>query len=95
MDEYVVGPFSYEVFERPDHEMGSDIGIFQWWAGGIRIRRGLEGDVKGRVILHELVEAMNEVYGLNLGHHQIDAVTTAFYALLKDNCGSLPGVLDV
>jgi hypothetical protein len=94
MEGYWVGPFWYDVIERGDAEMKEDVGNSVWWEHEIWLRKDLKRDVRARILMHEIMETMNEAYGWKLDHHVLDAIGNSFIELLKANCGFLPGVVD-
>jgi len=51
----------------------------------INIDESLDTERQKKTLIHEIIEAFNFEYELNLEHKQISILETAFFTVLKDN----------
>lgn len=65
----------------PDGEMG--LSFIQ--RGLIKIDNTMEEEFQKQVLLHEILEFVNDMFELKLEHYKITCLETALYQVLKDN----------
>jgi hypothetical protein len=53
--------------------------------GTIRIEAGIPQDMKEEVLLHEILEAISDIYGLKLKERQILTISAVLMAIARDN----------
>lgn len=87
-DKLKVGGHFYEVlkhFDRAkidgDNNLGTHSGTFL----KIWLETNMSLSMQEDVFFHELVEAINFQYNIELNHHQVSLVSSAFYQVLTDN----------
>lgn len=61
------------------------MGQMDYFKGQIWIRESIGDNMKESVLLHEILEAINEAHELNLKHSQITSLEHALYQVIKDN----------
>lgn len=62
-------------------------------SGTIRIDAGIPADMKEETLLHEVLEAMNDIYGQHLTEAQVTVTAAVLHAVLKDNSFFAPGIV--
>jgi len=55
-------------------------GICKIWIDNKQAKSQVESS-----LIHEIIEAIDYLYGLDLEHKQIEVIESAFYQVLKDN----------
>ena len=74
--------------KQEDPEAGTvRLGQFSSATGGhnIEIWDELQGSIRGEVFLHEIVEGINDIYGLHLDHRVLTTLSAALYQVLSEN----------
>ncbi len=82
-----IGGLHYSV-QRPDliyEEGNTNLGEQQLLGLLIRINRKLPDDQQFSTLLHEILEAINQMFALELEHKQIDTLEAALFQVLEDN----------
>jgi len=51
----------------------------------ILLMRGVTPQMRGVVIIHEIIEAMNIMYDLNMSHHAISTLSESLVQVERDN----------
>ena len=81
-----VGGLTIKVEERNNLASNRDkFGEFSFMEQKITIDESLPQDKKEETLLHEIVEAINGYYSLNLDHEVITTLGFGLYQVLKDN----------
>ena len=84
-DEIKVGPYSIKV------EIVDSLAVDREHGGEYSPRElkiSLDSSLRkrhGEILMHEIVEAIDEIYDLNLNHHVISLLGIALYQVLKEN----------
>lgn len=60
-------------------------GEFNPRTGTIRLEAGIPDDMKEEVLLHEVLEAISDIYGVGLKEKQILVISSVLLAIVKDN----------
>ena len=81
--------YHYTIVEDGDAEYIGTLGRSHLKAQMIQIAEGLASQQKESTILHEIIEALNFAFGLNLAHQDILSLEAGLYAVLTDNGVSL------
>jgi hypothetical protein len=83
-----IGGLNYTVkLLKMDTEAGQDAIIGQHDSGQIEIiiDNTVPKDKQESTFIHEILEAINHIYGLKLKHHTLDALEAGLYQVFKDN----------
>lgn len=68
-------------------EAGDLYGQIHYLSEKILLNADAKEEQKKSTLLHELVHAMDEIYGIGLEEKQVEKLGNAFYMLQKDNPG--------
>ena len=74
-----------EYVEGPEHFPSGELGLSFLEKGLIKIDKTIENDFQKSVLLHEIIEFINDMLELKLEHRTITCLETALYQVLKDN----------
>jgi len=81
-----IGSHSYDViFKNLDDEAQPNSGYCNTTGNKITINNTLPISQQESTIVHEIIEAINFLYQLELKHNKIMTLETALYQILKDN----------
>jgi len=81
-----IAGYNYKIIYSDDLLATSGLmGEFDKTKGEITIDTHLTDEQKKSTLLHEIIEAINYHFDLNLEHNKIMTLETALYQVLKDN----------
>ncbi len=77
----------FNVVQQKDIVSDGDecMGCCEFTTQTIRLKQDLGDDMKGVVLLHEILEALNENLKLRLKHDIMDTLDIGLYQVLKEN----------
>lgn len=80
-----VGATKIEVLEVSPHDMGRGVlGLYEGYPRPrILLAEGLDGDIRALTLLHEVLHAIDDIFGLELGEQKI--------RILEQSLGGLVG----
>jgi hypothetical protein len=92
LDKIKIGAREIRVFEVEHLSTDYDTwGDYTARTGVIRIESGIPDDMKEETLVHEVCEAINDIYNLKLSHHRLSVLAVALHQVLKDNPFLIPG----
>ena len=80
-----VGGLIYKIKYVHPHVIDGDCGKFDANNLTILINESLSLEMQRTTILHEIIEAINYNYELNLKHNKITTLESTFFQILKEN----------
>lgn len=80
-----IGGFDFSVILTDPDDIDSNMGEFEKEKNRIRIADIISEDLQDSALIHEMIEALNYIYELNLDHNVITSLEGGFYQFLKDN----------
>ena len=90
-----IGPIKVTVSEKDEDELDElfcddDLTIGGVYAPNgdysqIWLHKDLQGIMRPKTLLHEVIEAINAIYGLDFDHQQITTLDAALLQVLRDN----------
>lgn len=86
IDNIKIGGINYKLKQMDNY--ARDFGMMGSHCGNsseIIIDKGLIKDRKEKTIIHEILEAINFEYELDIDHNKITTLETSLYAVIKDN----------
>lgn len=83
--ELKIGGINYDVEVVPWQDVPGALGEHNGAKQRIRISADQSLDMQESALLHEIIEALNYMYSLNLKHSQIEVLESTLYQVLKDN----------
>lgn len=63
----------------------NNLGEYSPTTNKISIDKSVTEQQKEETLLHEIMEAINCIYDIDLNHHQISIIATVLHQVLKDN----------
>lgn len=83
--EIKVGCHKIKVIYKPSSEVKGYLGLCDADSNVIVMRKNLEHTKHREVLLHEVIHAIDENYGLKLGEEKVNNLAQHFYSLLSEN----------